>query len=36
MQVDTIRDLVRRGDTRHPTPELRCKLEHAAFIALFR
>ena len=34
MQVDTIRDLVRRGAARHP--ELRCKLEHAAFIALFR
>ncbi len=34
MQVDTIRDLVRRGAARHP--ELACKLEHAAFIALFR
>lgn len=34
MQVDTIRDLVRRGATRHP--ELRCKIEHAACIALFR
>jgi len=34
MQVDAIRDLVRRGAARHP--ELRCKLEHAAFIALFR
>jgi hypothetical protein len=34
MQVDTIRELVARGAARHP--ELRCRLEHAAFIALFR
>ena len=30
----TIRDLVTRGSSRHP--ELRCELEHAAFIVLFR
>lgn len=34
MQVETIRELVQRGAERHP--ELRCKLEHAAFLALFR
>jgi hypothetical protein len=34
MQVETIRSLVQRGASRHP--ELRCKLEHAAFISVFR
>ena len=32
--VDLLRELVDRGAARHPA--LRCKLEHAAFIALFR
>src|SRR5690349_16678163 len=34
MEVDTIRSLVQRGAARHP--ELASRLEHAAFIALFR
>lgn len=34
MDVETFRSLVARGSARHP--ELRGKLEHAAFIALFR
>jgi hypothetical protein len=35
MTIDsTIHDLVARGSARHP--ELRCKLEHAAFIVMFR
>lgn len=33
MDVETIRDLVRRGAARHP--ELTCKLERAAFITMF-
>ncbi len=34
MQVETIRALIARGTARHP--ELASRLEHAAFIALFR